>query len=135
MASSSRSALAPHHAAIKSQILRLLNSSSPDDLRRFLDEISMQQTVLEDIYELWPDLPHAYDAEKEELVEERKECYLLYDAALDDREKARRRWDRLLRKSRWGRTEVEELKKCREYMARNCVRMVGLSIDYAEFSR
>ncbi|KAK6337674.1 hypothetical protein TWF730_003066 [Orbilia blumenaviensis] len=134
MASQSRSALAPHHAAIKAQILRLLGHSSPDDLRRFLEEISIQQDVLENIYDLWPDLPHAYDAEREELADDRKEVYVLYDAALDDREKIRRRWERLLSKHRWGRHEVEELKKCREYMARNAVKMVGLCVEYAEFS-
>ncbi|KAF3914503.1 hypothetical protein AA313_de0206950 [Arthrobotrys entomopaga] len=130
----SRSALAPHHAAIKAQILRLLSHSSPDDLRRFLEEISIQQDVLENIYDLWPDLPHAYDAEREELADDRKEVYILYDAALDDRERIRRRWERLLNKHRWGRHEVEELKKCRDYMARNAVKMVGLCVEYAEFS-
>ncbi|EPS35339.1 hypothetical protein H072_11299 [Dactylellina haptotyla CBS 200.50] len=130
----SRSALAPHHAAIKAQILRLLSHSSPDDLRRFLEEISIQQDVLENIYDLWPDLPHAYDAEREELADERKEVYILYDAALDDRERIRRRWERLLNKHRWGRHEVEELKKCRDYMARNAVKMVGLCVEYTEFS-
>ncbi|KAK6355620.1 hypothetical protein TWF718_000015 [Orbilia javanica] len=134
MASQSRSALAPHHAAIKAQILRLLGPSSPDDLRRFLEEISIQQDVLENISDLWPDLPLAYDAEREELADDRKEVYILYDAALDDREKIRRRWERLLGKHRWGRHEVEELKKCREYMARNAVKMVGLCVEYAEFS-
>ncbi|KAK6530560.1 hypothetical protein TWF281_007403 [Arthrobotrys megalospora] len=134
MASISRSALAPHHAAIKAQILRLLGHSSPDDLRRFLEEISIQQDVLENIYDLWPDLPHAYDAEREELADDRKEVYVLYDAALDDRERIRRRWERLLSKHRWGRHEVDELKKCREYMARNAVKMVGLCVEYAEFS-
>ncbi|EWC48750.1 hypothetical protein DRE_00055 [Drechslerella stenobrocha 248] len=131
---SPRSALAPHHAAIKDQILRLLNHSSPDELRRFLEEISIQQDVLESIYDLWPDLPHAYDAEREELADERKEVYILYDAALDDREKIRRRWERLLGKHRWGRHEVDELRKCRDYMARNAVKMVGLCVEYAEFS-
>ncbi|KAK6500527.1 hypothetical protein TWF481_010870 [Arthrobotrys musiformis] len=134
MASQSRSALAPHHAALKAQILRLLGPSSPDDLRRFLEEISIQQDVLENISDLWPDLPLAYDAEREELADDRKEVYVLYDAALDDREKIRRRWERLLSKHRWGRHEVEELKKCREYMARNAVKMVGLCVEYAEFS-
>ncbi|KAF3166478.1 hypothetical protein TWF788_011643 [Orbilia oligospora] len=134
MASQSRSALAPHHAAIKAQILRLLNPSSPDELRRFLEEISIQQDVLENISDLWPDLPLAYDAEREELADDRKEVYVLYDAALDDREKIRRRWERLLSKHRWGRHEVDELKKCREYMARNAVKMVGLCVEYAEFS-
>ncbi|KAF3913334.1 hypothetical protein ABW20_dc0103743 [Dactylellina cionopaga] len=132
--SSTRSALAPHHAALKAQILRLLSHSSPDELRRFLEEISIQQDVLENIYDLWPDLPHAYDAEREELADERKEVYILYDAALDDREKIRRRWERVLSKHRWGRHEVEELKKCRDYMARNAVKMVGLCVEYAEFS-
>ncbi|KAK6359177.1 hypothetical protein TWF696_000342 [Orbilia brochopaga] len=131
---SPRSALAPHHAAIKAQILRLLNHSSPDDLRRFLEEISIQQDVLESVYDLWPDLPHAYDAEREELADERKEVYVLYDAALDDRERIRRRWERLLSKHRWGRHEVEELKKCRDYMAKNAVKMVGLCVEYAEFA-
>ncbi|KAK6514743.1 hypothetical protein TWF506_007109 [Arthrobotrys conoides] len=134
MASQSRSALAPHHAAIKAQILRLLGPSSPDELRRFLEEISIQQDVLENISDLWPDLPLAYDAEREELADDRKEVYVLYDAALDDREKIRRRWERLLSKHRWGRHEVDELKKCREYMARNAVKMVGLCVEYAEFS-
>jgi len=132
--SSPRSALAPHHAAIKAQILRLLSHSSPDDLRRLLEEISVQQDVLENIYDLWPDLPHAYDAEREELADERKEVYILYDAALDDRERIRRRWERLLSKHRWGRHEIEELKKCRDYMAKNAVKMVGLCVEYAEFS-
>jgi len=131
---SSRSALAPHHAAIKAQILRLLNHSSPDDLRRFLEEISIQQDVLESVYELWPDLPDAYDAEKEELPDERKEVYVLYDAALDDRERIRRRWERVLNKHRWGRHETEELRKCRDHMARNAVKMVGLCVEYTEFS-
>jgi len=130
---SSRSALAPHHAAIKAQILRLLSHASPDDLRRFLEEISIQQDVLENIYDLWPDLPYAYETEREEL-DERKEVYILYDAALDDREKVRHRWERLLGKQRWGRHEIGELKKCRDYMARNAVKMVGLCIEYAEFS-
>ncbi|KAJ6255870.1 hypothetical protein Dda_9329 [Drechslerella dactyloides] len=131
---SPRSALAPHHAAIKAQILRLLNHSSPDDLRRLLEEISIQQDVLESVYDLWPDLPHAYDAEREELADERKEVYVLYDAALDDREKIRRRWERLLSKHRWGRHEVDELRKCRDYMAKNAVKMVGLCVEYAEFA-